>query len=307
MTHRLENILLVYLNHRLDSGIPNHNREQTLKAMLEDMRADAEESLSYKYTIIWLNKKYSRYSKSGIMERYAHIQLFSEWANSFDTRHQCLPKQSYRSPRRSPNILTTEEVTFLMREMAAFTSQRGLKGYTASTMTGLMYATGLRIGEALALQREDVNHENSSIYVMEGKSLADRYIPISPSTKRVLAAYERKRDKVFPGVKGNYFLFGRGPVKTARSYRDVYTKVMKRQDVSNFLQVANRDYPIRPHDLRHSFAVNSLMKCYDEGRDISEEASKLTIVLGHKTVTESYWYIEAVPQLIDKAIKRSSK
>ena len=71
----------------------------------------------------------------------------------------------------------------------------------------------------------------------------------------------------------------------------------------NYLDSDVRENPLRPHDMRHSFAVNSLIQCYEDGRDIEEEVAKLSILLAHKTLKETYWYITGIPRLIEIAMK----
>lgn len=307
MSHNLETILEVHLNQRSGVYRTNMQRKQALRSLIENMQVCGEEFLTYKFVMDWLEKSYSHYSASGISDRYSYARLFSEWANSFDKRHQVLPTKSLARKKRTPNILTQAEVSRLMGHLSNEPSPSNFNGFSSSIITGLIYVTGLRKGEALGLQREDINFDQSTVFVPVGKSMNERYIPISNSTAKVLRNYIRMRNAKFPDIKNPFFLFDRGVAKTSKPFSEIFRKVCTRENIMDTSLADIRENPLRPHDLRHSFAVNSLIKCYEEHRDVNEEASKLSILLGHATLNETKWYIEGIPRLIELAMKSKER
>ena len=302
MSISLETIIDVHLTHRRKSGQSAHRLERALRKFNIDMQASSEKFISYKFTTSWLQREFPTHSNTSKLERYSYVQMLSEWANALDRRHQHLPKKTIPRDKRTPNILTPLEMSNFIQQLAEHPTRGGFNGYSSSIITGLMYVTGMRIGETFALKRENFDWKEATVYVPEGKSQCDRYIPLTRSTIKTLLEYSKKRDARFPHIDNPFFLFDRGVAKTRKPYTDLFRKVATREDIVKSLESDIRENPLRPHDIRHCFAVNSLIKCYEEDRNIDEEVAKLSILLGHKSVKETYWYIEGVPRLLEIAM-----
>ena len=169
------------------------------------------------------------------------------------------------------------------------------------TLIGLLAVTAIRPGEALALDRQDVDLRHGLVHVRAGKQKKQRELPVHPSTVRALRNYARLRDARFPEPTTPAFFIG------ARGRR------MPREELNRtFMQLIGevgldgrgaRARP-RPHDLRHTLAVQTLLDWLDAGEDIDRRMPLLSTFLGHVDPASTYWYLEAVPELLARISRR---
>jgi integrase len=246
--------------------------------------------------------------------RLGHARRFALWLSATDPRTEVpsleLLPDRYR--RRPPYIYSDEEIERIVREAARLRSRSRsrprsrMRGATYATLFGLLAVTGLRMSEALALDRDDVDLSNGVLAIRRAKFGKSRFVPIDDSTCRALQRYARKRDLCFPSPSCPAFLV---------SNRD--RRVTRGSALYNFAIICRavgvrRPGPRhrvgrgpRPHDLRHRFVVKTLVRWYREGRDVDRELPKLSTYIGHTHVADTYWYIEAVPELLRLATQRA--
>jgi len=220
-----------------------------------------------------------------------------------------LPRRKRRlNGRRIPIIVNDQQVSQIVEKMRGTCVQRPLSALAYSTLIGLLYVTGMRISEALInLTDEDVNLQDNYVYVCEGKAARDRYIPITSSTSKMLADYRKAREKRFPNRKDRFFLIHTGAVNKAHSFRKIFARVTSELGYRQTGQEGYEPTALVPHELRHSYATNTLSRFHRDNLDIDEELPKLSMILGHESIKETYWYIEAVPELLATIIKRRTK
>jgi integrase/recombinase XerD len=202
-------------------------------------------------------------------------------------------------PRIAPYIYTENEITALIA--AAGRLSPSLRAARHQTLIGLLAVTAMRPGEALALDRQDVDLRHGLVHVRAGKQKKQRELPVHPSTVRALRNYARLRDARFPEPTTPAFFIG------ARGRR------MPREELNRtFMQLIGevglngrgaRARP-RPHDLRHTLAVQTLLDWLDAGEDIDRRMPLLSTFLGHVDPASSYWYLEAVPELLARISRR---
>ena len=184
---------------------------------------------------------------------------------------------------------------------------RPLSAHTYSTLVGLLCVTGMRISEALIhLKDADVDLENRYIYVRASKAARDRYVPITQCTADRLAEYRRIREKCFPGEQDRFFLIHQGRIRSAEAFRRIFANVTAKLGYRSKDQIGRVSTSLVPHDFRHSFATNSLMRIHEEGLDVESEIPKLTMILGHERPRDTYHYIQAMPELLALILRRSS-
>ena len=191
-----------------------------------------------------------------------------------------------------PHIYSDEELRRLLAGVAA--NQRG-KGGTIAAVTFravllLLYGTGLRLGEALALRREDVDLRAGMLLIRDTKFYKSRHLPIGPRLTLVLAAYV----EAIP--------VGRGPTPTA-FFVNRRGQGLPHQTVRcNFASLRQRvGVRGRLHDLRHTFAVHRLVAWYREGADVQRRLPYLSTYLGHARIAGTQRYLTMIPELLEQA------
>lgn len=129
-------------------------------------------------------------------------------------------------------------------------------------------------------------------------------MPISKSTSKILKNYQEWREEFKPNTTRFFEHDIVGVKLTYNNFRSQFIKVVTELGHRAPASQGPKRENLRIHDLRHSFAVNSLIKIYNEGVDVNETIIQLSNIMGHKRLEETYWYIEAVPDLIAAAFKR---
>jgi len=306
MSTILTELLEVYIDQKRRAGMRSEYPYPELKRLVKYALSKGENFLTYKTCIEWLGIRSNVLADYALQERYRYIRNFSFWAHKIDQRHQVLPKRKRKfKGRRIPLIVNESQMGAIMTEIRKCDPEKKLNGYTCEIIAGLLFVTGMRIGEVLSLSDECVNLQDNYIYVKEGKTNSDRMVPIDESTAKKLAYYREHRLRVFPEIRERFFLFNHGVSKSRETFSRIFRKATAELGYRSKDQVGHNSKSLVPHDFRHSFAVNALMSFYKKGRSMKEEIPKLTIVLGHKSVRETYWYIEAIPELMELALRRT--
>ena len=234
------------------------------------------------------------------------VRRFALWLSAADRRTEVplaglLPG---RYVRRRPYIYSDAEIKDLVRAAGQLASAAGLRGRTYATLFGLVAVTGMRISEVVALDREDVDLDEGILRIRRTKFGKSRLVAVHDSTRQVLAEYARERDRIVrrPAAPA-FFLSEGGDRVTACAARYNFAKVSR--EVGLRAPTAGRHgRGPRLHDMRHRFAVCTLLRWYRAGIDVEREIPKLATYLGHVHVNETYWYVEAVPELLELAARR---
>ena len=241
-------------------------------------------------------------------QRLGDVRRFAAWLSATDSRVEVPPKgllpERYR--RRPPYIYSDEEVARIVREAARLTSPSGLRALTYAALFGLLAATGLRLGEALGLDRDDVDLRAGVIAVRRAKFGKARFVPVHESTRRALRRYARERDVLVPRPACPAFLLSERGVRLNNSIAEhTFVVVSRAVGLRPPASGRRRGHGPRLHDMRHRFAAATLVRWYREGRNVERELPKLSTYLGHIHVADTYWYIEAVPELLRLATERA--
>jgi integrase/recombinase XerD len=234
------------------------------------------------------------------------VRRFALWLNAADRRTEVPPPGLLpgRYLRKRPYIYSDAEIRDLVRTAGQLASAAGLKGRTYATLFGLLAVTGMRVSEVVALDREDVDLDEGILRIRRTKFGKSRLVAVHDSTRQVLAEYARERDRIVrrPAAPA-FFLSEGGDRVTACAARFNFAKVSR--EVGLRAPTAGRHgRGPRLHDMRHRFAVCTLLRWYRAGLDVEREIPKLATYLGHVHVNETYWYLEAVPELLELAARR---
>lgn len=227
--------------------------------------------------------------------RYDIVRRFAEYRFLFDPATEIPPKGLLGPSKRrlSPHIYSDGEIAAFLQAASQLAPTDGLHPHTYVTLFGLLVSTGLRISEALNLSRQDAGLETGVLTIKETKFRKSRLVPVHPSTLQALRRYSKFRDSYHPGSRSKmFFLAEKG---TPLNYRGVlYVFIKLRRE----LGWRGADRKPRIHDFRHTFAVRRLLKWYEEGANLDQKILALSTYLGHAQVTDTYWYLSAVPELL---------
>lgn len=236
--------------------------------------------------------------------RLSQVRGFARWLSAIDSRHEIPPTRllSARRRRNAPHIYTEREVDDLMAQAARLHSRTGMRALTYSTLIGLLVATGLRPGEAIRLDRADVDLVNGILSIRESKFGKSRFVPVDESTRTALARYVQGRDRLCSQRLSEAFLVSEhGKRLNACSTRSMFVRISRATGLRAATDDGRNGYGPRLQDFRHSFATGRLVEWYRAGLDVTRELPKLATYLGHVNVGLTYWYIEAVPELLELA------
>ena len=202
-------------------------------------------------------------------------------------------------PRLAPYIYTDGQITALMA--AASRLRPVLRAARHQTLIGLLAVTGMRPGEALALDRHDVDLRRGVVHVRAGKQHKQREVPLHHSTIRALRAYARLRDTSVPEpATPALFISARGRRMARAELNRTFAQLIR--DVG--LDGRGARARPRPYDLRHAFAVRTLLDWHEAREDIDRRMPLLSALLGHVDPASTYWYLEAVPELLELISRR---
>lgn len=230
--------------------------------------------------------------------RMMAIRGFARYMAGIDPRTEVPPAGAIPQRRqwRPPFIYSETDILALM-ERAGRSIPQPLRSATYRTLIGLLAATGLRVGEALRLDRHDVDFTDGVLLVRESKFHKSRQVPLHPSTVLALQEYARERDRLCPHPRSESFFV------SLRGTRVIYKCVQRtfRMLRENAGVGVGAPYPARVHDFRHSFAVKTLLGWYRQDADVQARLPWLSTYLGHIEPRYTYHYLSAAPELLGHA------
>jgi integrase/recombinase XerD len=233
--------------------------------------------------------------------RLSAVRGFARYLATIDPATQIPPADVLpgRSQRAVPYLYTDAEIAAVMA--AADDLRSPLRAATYTTLVGLLAATGMRIGEAIALDRGDVDLPCGLIVVRDSKFGKSRQLPLHPTTIEALTGYAGTRDRLCPAPRTPaWFVSTTG---TRLIYRNVHFVFHRLTQQAGLRARLLRCRP-RPHDLRHTFAVATLLDWYRDGGDVAARMPLLSTYLGHASPANTYWYLSAAPELLAQAARR---
>lgn len=242
--------------------------------------------------------------------RLTAVRRFAAWLSVSDPRTEVPPQRLLhaRHRRNKPYIFTDQEIERLMAEATRLPSPTGLRAMTYVTLIGLLAATGLRPGEAHALKVADVDLQNGILAIRQTKFGKSRFVPVEDSTRTALVQYTKRRQKLCLRLQDDtFFVSEHGTRLCSSTVRRTFAKVSRTIGLRAALGNRRIGRGPRLQDIRHTFATRKLVEWYQAGLDVERELPKLATYLGHVDVAHTYWYIEAVPELLLLATEQLSK
>jgi integrase len=235
------------------------------------------------------------------------VRLFAQWLHGLDAKHEVPPQDLIpRRYRRSrPYTYSGEEIGRIVLTASELPSINGLRAPTYATLFGLIAVTGLRVSEAISLGVDDIDTEAGVLTVRRGKFGKEHLLPLERTTTARLTAYAKERDRLLEARPESFFVSDRGKRLTDCAARYNFAVVCQTIGLRQVQKFNRHGRGPRIHDLRHTFAVRTLVSWYRAGKDPDREMIKLTTYMGHTKPELTYWYIEAVPELLDLARQRA--
>jgi len=201
--------------------------------------------------------------------------------------------------RKSPHIYTQTELQELLGACSSLTPQNGLRPHTYKTLFSLLVSTGLRISEALQLETHDVDLETGVLTVRDSKFGKTRLVPLHATALAPLRQYAHHRDEMTPAA----LAFFRTEYHDRLPYHAVKYTFVRMRNHLGWTEAGRVRLP-RIQDMRHTFAVECLLRWYREGIHPDRKIAHLATYLGHTEVRDTYWYLSAVPELTALAAER---
>ncbi|HTE71087.1 MAG TPA: tyrosine-type recombinase/integrase [Actinomycetes bacterium] len=297
----LQQALADYLSIRRALGFKLEQAEKLLAqfvAYLHDHNADAP---TIDHALAW-----ARLPADATPRWWAHrlstVRGFAAHLHALDPRVEVPPPGLIRcGPRRAtPYLYSQADLTALVH--AAGTLPRPLGAATYQTLIGLLAVTGMRVGEAIRLDRDDLDADHDGLLrVLHSKFGKSRQVPLHPSTVAALRDYLQVRDELLPAPTSPALLIS--TAGTRLRYNNVW-RTFHRLVRQAGLTARSASCRPRIHDLRHSFAVATVLDWYARGADVQALLPRLSTYLGHTDPTHTYWYLSAAPELLALAGQR---
>jgi integrase/recombinase XerD len=301
---RLEQALNDYLRIRRSLGYRLREPEGLLRNFIAFLQAERVSYITRQVALRWATQP-AKAQPATWAGRLGIIRRFAIWHSATEPRTEIPPAGllPHRYRRKPPHIYSDEEIEIVLRESQQLPSPNGLRARTYTTLFGLLVATGMRVNEALGLDRVDVDLERGILYIRRTKFGKSRYVPVHASTLAALKKYAEVRDRVFPApLIPAFFISEKGSRITEWIARYTFAKLSQRVGLRASAKGHGRGP--RLQDMRHRFAARTLIHWYRAGLDVERELPKLSTYLGHVHVNDTYWYLEAVPELLQLATDR---
>lgn len=228
--------------------------------------------------------------------RLSAVRGFAKHHQAYDPRTE-IPECHFSRPRlrQPPHIYSDREIRSLL--ILARQLKDPVLSESYSTLLALLATTGMRVGEALALDDPDVDLEQAIITVRRAKFGKSRLLPVHPTTTAALQHFIRRRDRLCPHrPTPGFFVSSTGRRVLHQKFHHVFLRLISQGDIRG---PAGRR--ARLHDLRHTFAVKTVGDWYRAGVDVEARLPWLSTYLGHVSPSSTYWYLSATPELMDAA------
>lgn len=229
------------------------------------------------------------------------VRIFARHLQALDPATEVPPDDvlSRRYLRIQPYLYTPAEITALMN--AADALRPALRAATWRTLIGLLAVTGMRQGEACRLLRDDTSLQTGTLVIRDSKFGKSRLVFLHPSAVTALRSYERARDRALPEPQAaTFFVNSCGRPLDGHNLPHTFAPLAAAAGI----RVPPGQRAPRLHDLRHVFTVATLLDWYRDGRDVQARLPLLSTWLGHVDPKSTYWYLQAVPELLALAAGR---
>jgi integrase/recombinase XerD len=296
---KLRRSLCDYLALRRSLGSQLQREDRILLSLVAYVEAQKSKYITAPLALVW-SQQGGCNSQRRASRRLSQARQFARYMSARDPRTEVPAKELLpcRSSRLIPYLYSEQEVERLMAAASCF--KLPWKSRTYGALIGLLAITGMRVGEAIRLELQDFDAKAGVLTVRESKFGKSRELILHSSTAQVLQAYLGSRSRRFKSSACESLLVSTSG--TRLNYKNVH---------HGFLRMVRRaglwdQKPHRPriHDLRHSFAVRTLIDWYDSDLEVEPKLPLLSTYLGHVSPSSTYWYLQASPELVSRAARK---
>lgn len=296
----LRELLKDYLAMRRALGFKLHTEGTGLLSFVAFMEEIPADHISIALALSWATQPIAVQPYRSA-QRLSYVRGFARYCSAFDLRTEVPPPGLLPFPHRrlNPYFFTDEDIDQLLQGALRWPATDGLANHTYYCLFGLLSVSGLRIGEALGLAVDDVDLDDGVLTIRSAKFGKSRLVPLHATTLEVLAHYRQRREHFLAGRDvAHWFVNPHG----ARLGYDEVLNVFHRLTA----KLPRQPGRVRPrlHDLRHHFALATVLHWYRDGQDVERRLPVLSAFLGHVEVSDTYWYLSAWPELLEAAKAR---
>jgi integrase/recombinase XerD len=296
---RLREAVNDYLTVRRALGFRMVHTQRLLGQFVDFAETAGAQSITTQLAVQWASLPLG--SPAWQAQRLGVVRCFARWWQTIDPDTEVPPADvlSARARRTLPYLYSDADITALMSVAATLRSP--LAAATMQTFIGLVFTTGMRRGEALGLNRDDLDTSAGVLTVRTAKFDKSRQLPLHTSAVAALVAYARRRDQLCPHPHtAAFFVSATGARMSASTVWQTFHTLV------HHAGIGSRTPGCRPriHDARHTFAVTTLLGWYRDGLDVQPRLALLSTYLGHTDPSHTYWYLHAVPELLTHAADR---
>jgi integrase len=232
-------------------------------------------------------------------QRLAIARGFARYLQALDPATQVPPAGVFptRRHRPTPFLWSQRDICRLLQSTRAL--RPALRAATYQALFGLLATCGMRVGEAVGLDRDDVDLRAGVITIRHAKFDRPRLVPLHPTVTEALSRYATERDCLCPRPRARAFFVSCAGTRLDRSG---VAKTLR--TITTSLGMRTESVHPRAHDLRHSFAVDTLIRWQRSGLSVDEHIATLSTYLGHVSPADTYWYLTASPELMELAAGR---
>lgn len=296
--HELADQVAGYVALRRSLGYAFVKQAAVLQALVRHVEAERLDgpltrAMALDFVLAWKGTANGRAIRHGIVRRFGeYLAVHDPHTEALDAR--AFPRSRAVAP---PRILGDEELGSLMSACRRVSPDYPKRGVVLAVLVGLLASTGLRSGEALRLDRGDVDLAGGVLHVRKTKFRKDRLVPVHPTTLAALRCYARHRDTAFPTPKdAAFFLSSRGNRLSPSGLNAAFRAACALCGLAG---------AVRPHDLRHRFAVTRLTAWHRERADVQAMLPLLATYLGHAHYTDTAYYVTGTAELLGLAADRA--
>lgn len=287
-----------YLRLRRALGFKLHRHGQVLPQFAAYLEAAGAATITCDLAVAWAQLP------QGVQpiqwaQRLGAVRAFARYLKTIDPATEVPPANVFgaRQRRRAPHLFSEQEIAGLLE--ATRQLQPPLRAATHETLFGLLAVTGLRIGEAIGLTRDDVNLTDGLLTVAQAKSGRSRLVPLHASATEALRTYAAIRDRLCPRPRTqSFFVSSVGTALRADAVHRTFNQL------TTSIGLRTPAIKPRPHDFRHTFAVVTLLQWHRAGVHVEGRIAVLSTYLGHVSPSGTYWYLSAAPELMQLAAAR---
>lgn len=259
-----------------------------------------QRTVTIQATLAWIQHRQGEQVTTMPPRRMTAVRGFARYLSGIDPDTEVPPLGllPHRQRWRQPFIYSDADIAAVLA--AANAINVPLRAATYHTLIGLLAASGMRIGEAINLDRDDIDWTDGVLQIRESKFGKSRLVPQQPSTMTALRDYDLLRDEAIPRPQDPSFFLSR--IRKRLIYAVVCPTFRQLVDQAGVGTTA--PHPPRLHDIRHTFAIRTLLHWYRTEDNVQAKIPSLSTYLGHREPASTYWYMSAAPELLALAAAR---